>query len=552
MQCLVNRCLIVDKGETLILFDALQVLSKSSKYSVSTLRTECIVGEFETLKDYLYIPTEIHDDLQKSLDLALLKSNPKSIICLCGSSGDGKSEILTKLYGDYSDRVDFHLDATHSDSQHKSAIECLNEKFDNFKESSKPFVIGINIGMLQKFIKQGDNRHSDIKNSFSTYFDNRHSKGYVNGAVTFFDFECYPRLSFSKGKITSGFISDFLKKLTNKSPRNPFYGSYLLDSKLGGYVSKNFDVLSLQSFQNKLIELFGLARLIDEQFLIPRIFVDFIFQILTRENKDGIVGNVFSEIDNEFSSCFRKLDPINIRNNELDNFYLEYTSNTLSKDIIQDIDNFNQLTGRELTPEGLIRCSFLLRELGLSFPSPNCFESEIITKSLNYYLKLINVYEKPEINSADEDDCLNIIEGVIIKAAIAYANRMLSINVDGHIVSRKLKDKFVCNKLNVQADLDWIEMHELKSTDTLPIPLIINNQPLLIINIDLNTLIQAVKISDGYRPNRQNIENTAKFDEIIRILVESTLETESMKVVNKDKVLHINKNRNRYTLEILK
>ena len=167
-------------------------------------------------------------------------------------------------------------------------------------------------------------------------------------------------------------------------------------------------------------------------------------------------------------------------------------------------------------------------------------------------MKLINVYEKTEINSADEDDCLNIIEGVIIKAAIAYANRMLSINFDGHIVSRKLKDKFVCNKLNVQADLDWIEMHELKSTDTLPIPLIINNQPMLIINVDLNTLIQAVKISDGYRPNRQNIETTAKFDEIIRILVESTLETESMKVVNKDKVLHINKNRNRFTLEILK
>ncbi len=532
------------------LFDALKVLSKSSKYSVSTLRTESIVGEYETLKDYLYIPSEIHDDLKKALDLALLRPDSKSILCLCGSSGDGKSEILTKLYVDYSDRVDFHLDATHSDSQHKSAIECLNEKFDNTKNSTKPFVIGINIGMLQKFIKQGDDRHSDIKESFENYFSNRHSKGYITGDVTFFDFECYPRLSFSNGKITSGFISSFLGKLTDKSPLNPFYESYRLDSKLGGHVSKNFDVLSLQSFQNKLIELFGLARLIDEQFLIPRIFVDFIFQILTRENRDGIVGNVFSEIDNEFSSCFRKLDPINIRDNELDNFYLEYNANTLPKDIMQDVDKFNQLTGIELTPEGLIRCSFLLRELGLSFPSQNCFENEIINKSLNYYLKLINIYEKSKINSSEEDDCLNIIEGVLIKAAIAYANRMLSTNVDGHIVSRKLKENFVCNKLSVQADLDWIEKHELISADTLQIPLIINNEPMLIINIDINTLIQAVKISDGYRPNRQNIETTAKFDEIIRMLVENTLKTESMKIVNKDKILSINKNRNRYTLEV--
>ncbi|MNC24345.1 hypothetical protein D3C75_723980 [compost metagenome] len=306
----------------------------------------------------------------------------------------------------------------------------------------------------------------------------------------------------------------------------------------------------MQSFQNKLIELFGLARLVDEKFLIPRVFVDFIFQILTRENKDGIVGNVFSDIDNEFSSCFRKLDPINIRNNELDNFYLEYTAQTLPEKISRDVNYFNKLTGMELTPEGLIRCSFLLRELDLSFPSHNCFENEIIYKSLKYYLKLISIYECNEINTSDEDDCLNIIEGLLTKAAIIYANRLLSINVDGHIVSRKLNENFVCNKLNVQADLDWIENHELISTDTLPIPLIINNEPTLIINIDLNTLIQAVNISHGYRPNRQNIETTAKFDEIIRILVESTLHTESMKIVNKDKILSINKNRNRYTLEV--
>jgi len=532
------------------LFDALKVLSKSSKYSVSTLRTESVVGEYDSLKNYLYIATEIQDDLQKAIDLALSKPGSGSILCLCGSSGDGKSEILTKLYSEYSELVNFHLDATHSNNQHKSAIDCLNEKFDDYKKSTKPFVIGINIGMLQKFIKQGDERHSDIKIAFENYFYNRHSKGYVNGNVTFFDFECYPRLSFSNGKITSKFISGFLERLTEKSHGNPFYESYLLDSKFGGYVSKNFDVLSLPSFQNKLIELFGLARLVDEKFLIPRVFVDFIFQILTRENKDGIVGNVFSDIDNEFSSCFRKLDPINIRNNELDNFYLGYTAQTLPEKISRDVSYFNKLTGRELTPEGLIRCSFLLRELDLSFPSHNCFENEIIAISLKYYLKLISIYESNEINTSDEDDCLNIIEGLLIKSAITYANRMLSINVDGHIVSRKLNENFICNKLNVQADLDWIENHELISTDTLPIPLIINNEPMLIINIDLNTLIQAVNISHGYRPNRQNIETTAKFDEIIRILVESTLQTESMKLVNKDKILSINKNRNRYTLEV--
>lgn len=529
---------------------ALGVLSKSSKYSVSTLRTENAVDELQSLKDYLYIIPDIQTDFEMAIDTALSQSNTNCTICLCGSSGDGKSEILTKLFSKFCKVVDFHLDATHSNSQHKSAVECLDERFDKFKDSNKPLAVGINIGMLQKFIKQGSDRHNDIKHSFEEYFENRHIKGYKHQNAVFFDFECYPRLNFSDHKITSSFISEFLGRLTEATSNNPFYKYYLSETQTGSYISKNFEVLSLPSFQAQLVELFGLARLLEEQFLIPRIFVDFIYQILTKEHDDGIIGNVFSEFDNEFSLCFRKIDPINFRSRELDDFYLEYSTHTLSEDIANDINRLRTLTRHDLSPEGVVRSSYLLQGHTLTSSLSNFYEKSDIQKSLKYYLRLINIYKKSELSSQDEDDCLNILEELIVSSAITYANRALPSKADGFIVSRKLANYSVCNRVNIQADIDWIEDYELISTDTIPIPLIINDEPVFIFNIDLNTIIQAVYISNGYRPNRQNIEAVAKFDELIRHVVEHTHEAESLKLINNDKTVSINKNRRRYTVEV--
>jgi len=539
-----------NKEIELNLQDALGVLSRSSKYSVSTLRTEQTVDELQVLKDHLYVTPDIQNEFETALEGALKQPHNNNIVCLCGSSGDGKSEILTKLYTKFNHAIDFHLDATHSNSQHKSAIDCLDEKFDKFKRSNRPLAIGINIGMLQKFLKHGSERHHDIKESFEKYFENRHIKGYKDKNTSFYDFECYPRLNFSSSKITSDFISDFLSKLTESTPSNPFYKYYQLENKTSSYVAKNFEILSLVSFQNKLIELFGLARLMEEQFLIPRIFVDFIYQILTMKNEDGIIGNVFTKFDNEFSRCFTKVDPINVRSQALDSFYLEYTTQTVSSEVQDDINILSSLTNFILTPEGIVRAAYLLGEEILKSSLADFSKESFLQESLTNYLSLIDIFQKRKLTSEDEDLCLNIVEELIVNSALEYSNRLLPSKVDGFIVSRKLKDYSICNKVNIQADLDWIESHKLTSTDIIPIPLIINNGPVYIFNIDLNTMIQAVFISNGFRPNRQNLETIAKFDELISHIVDRTIKTESMKLISNNRTISVSKNRRRYTVEV--
>ncbi|WP_337021553.1 DNA phosphorothioation-dependent restriction protein DptF [Pantoea anthophila] len=528
-------------------YEALSVLSKSSKYSVSTLRMSNDTDELQRVKDYLYIESKIQEDVAD--ELKKLVAGDKKIICLCGSSGDGKSEILTKLYGAHKEHVTFHLDATHSNSQHKSAVECLNDRFDEYKENGKPLVIGINIGMLQKFIKQGCDTHREIKKAIEEYFNNRKKKGFTFGEVTFFDFECYPRISFSKEEITSEFIKSFLNKLTNKSKENPFYDLYLSDKKAGGMISKNFDVLSLPGFQDKLIEFFGLARLLDEQFLIPRVFVDFIFQILTKKNDDGIVGNVFSDLDNTFSRCFQKMDPLRLHNKAIDDFYLQYATNSFEQERLKLKNELNSLTGYKLSSKGIIRASLMLKNYSNSLFVDDLEKDDIIKNALKYYLKLVAIYEKKELSRADENDCLDIIESLIVNSVLIYSNRMLNERAEGFIVSRTNERYSICNKINVQADLDYIEKHKLLSYDKIPIPLILNNDSSLLINIDINTIIQCIKISKGYRPNRQNLESIAKLDEIVRRFVKETKSADSLRLLKGKRTILIEKNRNRYRVE---
>ncbi|WP_421310747.1 hypothetical protein [Aeromonas veronii] len=76
---------------TISLRKALGVLAKSSSFSVKTT-TQRQRDLFDDLKDYLYVTPEIEDDFEK----CLRSLQPGECVFLCGSSGDGKSEILNR------------------------------------------------------------------------------------------------------------------------------------------------------------------------------------------------------------------------------------------------------------------------------------------------------------------------------------------------------------------------------------------------------------------------------------------------------------------------
>ena len=104
------------------LAQALSILSKSSPYAVSTEReqNQDLLAEY---KSYIYIKTDIEADFKQ----ALLSAKKDEIIFLCGSSGDGKSEILTQYSQKHKATHDFHLDATHSFNPSQTAIHAFGK-----------------------------------------------------------------------------------------------------------------------------------------------------------------------------------------------------------------------------------------------------------------------------------------------------------------------------------------------------------------------------------------------------------------------------------------
>jgi DNA phosphorothioation-dependent restriction protein DptF len=222
--------------------DTVDLLAKSSPEAVTTLRSKPSSGR--ELKEYLYVQTDIERDLRQLLDDS---SDPKRIVFLCGSSGDGKSEILCRVFNQYQDVFEFHLDATHSFSPDKDAIETLNNCFHRHKVSNRPLVMGINIGMLGNYLAGGSEEHDDIKKSIDAFLQENHSSAHH----IFLNFEDYPKFRLDDNKAQSPFISALLDKITAESEQNPLYRAFSVETS-DDYLYANYCLLQFPEVKDSL------------------------------------------------------------------------------------------------------------------------------------------------------------------------------------------------------------------------------------------------------------------------------------------------------------
>jgi ABC-type uncharacterized transport system fused permease/ATPase subunit len=112
--------------------ELIETLSKGSATAVTTLESN--VAELNALKEYLYVQTPVEQALRSEIDRNL--KSPR-VIFVCGSSGDGKSELFRRIHASYAKKVRFHLDATHSFDPQKDAIQTLDDQFAAFKAGNQ-------------------------------------------------------------------------------------------------------------------------------------------------------------------------------------------------------------------------------------------------------------------------------------------------------------------------------------------------------------------------------------------------------------------------------
>ncbi len=492
---------------------ALAMLSKSSPYAVSTA-AEWTDPEFEKIKEYLYVETDIEREFKTKLE----KLKPHEIVFLCGSSGDGKSEILTRYNQEYKNIADFHLDATHSFEPKKTAVETLDSIFSEFNYSDKPLVVGINIGMLGNYEREASKEHIAIKLAIKEFLDGKA----VEGDYTFIDFESFPKFQIKESEVKSEFFSSLLNKIVSDDSKNPFkkYFDSAISIGTDKKILANLLLLRNELVQKTIIELLLSARVRKDQFITARMLLDFVYCILT--DPGYLFDNLFAGGKNELLLVLQSFDPSIIRNKKLDLFVIHRTlgfKEDLYTKLINELKSEFKII-EELSPHSMIRCFFLLKNTDLENNYHQDFIDSFDESALTLYKRTWQLHK--DYDGADEKkaELKKFYNDIVLLAINKYANK------DAPYLS---KDEFYISShggsdLAAEVDLSVsygdIENDNLHDISNFKLHITVNDELLPSIQINVNLLAMMLSIVNGFRPNKHDKNSVVLLDDLINKIAE--------------------------------
>ncbi|MBY5980534.1 DNA phosphorothioation-dependent restriction protein DptF [Ferrimonas balearica] len=516
--------------ERVSLRQALSVLSKSSPFSVSTVK-ERQTDFFDELKGSLYVTQAIETDFEK----LLASASRGDIIFLCGSSGDGKSEILTRHYDKSGSRYRFHLDATHSFSPRQSAIEALNQLFDERIEDNKPLVIGINIGMLANFAKEGAERHSEIRAEIESFLSQEEPGP---SRYSFLDFENYPKFSFSEQQAASSeFTKALLNQLTRQDESNPFYCIALGEEATAENhkLLANFKMLAVPEVQDVLITNLFKLRLKKDQFITTRALLDLLHHLLL---EDGYLwDNLFSGGDDELLQRLAELDPANLRTQQLDQLVLRYELGLPDPELDSFIEQIREkhialprIDVKQGDAGSLIRLLYLIKDAEFANGYHKRFQSEFNDVPMEAYASMWQVHKSHTAGNQETfTELRQFYAKELIAAVYRYANRKapelgkkeLFLGQYGQVkLAAPVEVKGNYNKIAEQQEDKCHHFHahfKVMNTNLKPVQ----------ISLGLFELIR--KINRGYRPNRYDKSVVVLLDEMVDQITEIAKQTQTLK-----------------------
>jgi len=515
--------------ESLSLREVLSVLSKSSPYAVSTDRAQTVSVALDEVKKYLYIKTNIEQDFLKQL--SSLSPNDKKIIFLCGSSGDGKSEILTNYCHDFSNRANFHLDATHSFKPNESAIETLDKVFQDFTEGNKPLVVGINTGMLGNYAEEGS--LPEIKESIKAFLDKKPTPD----NHTYLDFEDYPKFTLEIDGHTSQFAKDLLQKITANITENEnnlirqYFDVEMQKQSPDKRLCANYQLLAREEVQDVIIDLLFKARLMKDQFLTARALLDFIFHLLA--GPGYLFDNLFKKGDNELTNIISDFDPSIKRTQKIDKFIL---SNTLQLPD-PDFENYKAaLTDlgirRGQNADSYLRLFYVLRKSDYGNEYHKQFANDFDEHLIDNYSEVWHLHTDFDSSPEQKEKLRQFYRHTAITAIHKYNNRNAPKLAKGEFFISEHNGFFLASSLELKADLKEVKNNDEANTSYFTAHFRVGDKTLpLKVNINLLNLMQ--RIVAGYRPNKHDKNTVVLLDELVDEIADIANSENTLYIVGK-------------------
>ncbi|MEH6550631.1 MAG: DNA phosphorothioation-dependent restriction protein DptF [Pseudomonadales bacterium] len=515
--------------------DALSVLSKSSPYAVATA-SELATTEFDELKKCLYVETDIEKSFRRKLEV--IQSD--EIIFLCGSSGDGKSEILTKYKKQYEQYADFHLDATHSFEPDMSAVDTLDDVFAKHVGSPRALVVGINIGMLGNYEREGSDANAEIKVAIDNFLKHKT----VASRYTFLDFEAFPKFTIDGGRVSSPFFRALLDNVVKDDSSNAFrdYFNKAYGNPREAVLCSNYLMLRDRRIQNVVVELLLSARIRKDQFVTARMLLDFIHCILT--GPKYLFDNLFDSGDNELLKVLVDFDPSVIRNHKLDLFILHRTLDLqdegFQKFQIEANEKFN--LPKNIGPQSTVRMFYLLKECPLGDNYHFGFRNSFNEYSLQKYKEVWEAHKRYSGDSSDKKWLRDFYREIVLKAINKYANRNAPYLSKDEFYLSSHGGCDLAAEVEINVVYKSIESDESDDLVAFNMYLEVDGERLEAIPIGVNLLILMMDIVAGYRPNKYDKNSVVLLDELITKITETANAADMLYLYKEDKRIKLKVN----------
>lgn len=520
------------QGRGYSFLEALSVMSKSSPYAVSTEREEALSQALDEVKKYLYIKTEIELEFERTLR-GISAQSEKKLIFLCGSSGDGKSEILTKYNLTFAQRADFHLDATHSFRPTDSAIQTLDELFSNFEQGEKSLVVGINVGMMGNYAEEGD--VTSVRTSIKNYLERKATPDnhiYLN-------FEDYPRFTFKNEGHCSQFVSDLLAKITAPEDNliRQYFDKELQLTKPNRRLVSNYQLLSRSEVQAVIIDVLFKARLMKDQFLTARSLLDFIFHLLA--GPGPLQDNLFASHENELTSKIADFDPANIRSKELDAFVLARNLRLEDSEFEAFRAELIELgTQSNINANSYVRLFYLLRHADLSNNYHHQFSNDFDEPLLSQYSNLWQTHVNYSNEGAERKMLREFYRDTAVAAIHKYINRNAPELSKGEYFVSSHNGIQLAAELDIKPSFEKIQADSENNTGHFNAYFKIGEANIVMpISINLLSLMQ--RILQGYMPNKHDKTTVVMLDEVTDHIAEVASKAKSLHVLVNGKKIKV-------------